>query len=319
MARGWGKPRSSAPRRSRSSGEPVHRRAASSVSEGDVISIDGTTGEVVLGEVALIAAEPPAEFDTILGWADQVRKGKLGVRTNADTGDDAANAREFGAEGIGLCRTEHMFLRRPPADRAAHDPRRHARGGGRPRSRSCARGRRPTSSRSSRRWTACRSPCACSTRRCTSSCPTSRSCASSRPRDGLDRPRSTSCSQAAEAVAGVQPDARHPRRAPRRPQARPLRACRCGRSWRRPSRCASRRRQPDRRDHDPAHRHPRGAGAARGWVRGRDRRGVAGPDEASPTITHRHDDRDAARRAAAPTRSPRWPTSSRSAPTTSPR
>ncbi len=80
------------------------------VKQGDIISLDGTTGEVVLGEMTLEAAEPPPEFNTILEWADQVRKGKLGVRANADTGDDAANARKLGAEGIGLCRTEHMFL-----------------------------------------------------------------------------------------------------------------------------------------------------------------------------------------------------------------
>ncbi len=80
------------------------------VSEGDVISLDGTTGQVVLGAMELRAAEPPAEFETILRWADVVRKGKLGVRANADTGEDATNARELGAEGIGLCRTEHMFL-----------------------------------------------------------------------------------------------------------------------------------------------------------------------------------------------------------------
>jgi len=80
------------------------------VKEGDIISLDGTTGEVLLGEMKLEAAEPPAEFTTILEWADQVRKGKLGVRANADTGEDAANARALGAEGIGLCRTEHMFL-----------------------------------------------------------------------------------------------------------------------------------------------------------------------------------------------------------------
>ena len=61
----------------------------------------------------MAAPEPPKEFDIILGWADTVRsKGKrpLGVRANADTGEDAAKARELGAEGIGLCRTEHMFL-----------------------------------------------------------------------------------------------------------------------------------------------------------------------------------------------------------------
>ncbi len=80
------------------------------VKEGDIISLDGSSGEVVLGEMKLEAAEPPAEFAIILKWADQVRKGKLAVRANADTGEDAAKARELGAEGIGLCRTEHMFL-----------------------------------------------------------------------------------------------------------------------------------------------------------------------------------------------------------------
>ncbi|MFZ9398009.1 MAG: pyruvate, phosphate dikinase, partial [Ilumatobacteraceae bacterium] len=80
------------------------------VREGDIISLDGTTGEVVLGEVKLSAAKPPKEFDVILKWADEIRKGKLAVRANADTGEDADNARKLGAEGIGLCRTEHMFL-----------------------------------------------------------------------------------------------------------------------------------------------------------------------------------------------------------------
>jgi pyruvate,orthophosphate dikinase len=86
------------------------------VSEGDVISLDGTTGKVVLGEVGLSASEAPPELDVILGWADTVRRGRnpararLNVRANADTGADAANARARGAEGIGLCRTEHMFL-----------------------------------------------------------------------------------------------------------------------------------------------------------------------------------------------------------------
>ena len=78
------------------------------VHEGDVISINGTTGEIVVGEVAVVTPEPTGPFATILGWADEFRT--LGVRTNADLPDDAAKAREFGAEGIGLCRTEHMFL-----------------------------------------------------------------------------------------------------------------------------------------------------------------------------------------------------------------
>jgi pyruvate,orthophosphate dikinase len=78
------------------------------VREGDVISISGTSGEIVVGEVPVITPEPTGHFATILGWADGLRT--LRVRTNADLPEDAAKAREFGAEGIGLCRTEHMFL-----------------------------------------------------------------------------------------------------------------------------------------------------------------------------------------------------------------
>ncbi|MDI6717206.1 MAG: pyruvate, phosphate dikinase, partial [Actinomycetota bacterium] len=78
------------------------------VKEGDIISIDGTTGRVVLGEVTLVPPKPTKEFELILKWADQIRT--LGVRTNADTPEDAEKARQFGAEGIGLARTEHMFL-----------------------------------------------------------------------------------------------------------------------------------------------------------------------------------------------------------------
>jgi pyruvate, orthophosphate dikinase len=78
------------------------------VHEGDVISISGTTGEIALGEVPVITPEPTGHFGTILGWADEYRR--LRVRTNADLPEDAKRAREFGAEGIGLCRTEHMFL-----------------------------------------------------------------------------------------------------------------------------------------------------------------------------------------------------------------
>jgi pyruvate,orthophosphate dikinase len=78
------------------------------VREGDVVSINGTTGEVVVGEVAVVTPEPSGPFGTVLDWADEFRV--LGVRTNADLPEDAKRAREFGAEGIGLCRTEHMFL-----------------------------------------------------------------------------------------------------------------------------------------------------------------------------------------------------------------
>lgn len=76
--------------------------------EGDMLSIDGSTGQVILGEVSLIDPILTDEFKKILSWADQVRR--LSVRANADNPEDAAKARELGAEGIGLCRTEHMFL-----------------------------------------------------------------------------------------------------------------------------------------------------------------------------------------------------------------
>jgi pyruvate,orthophosphate dikinase len=76
--------------------------------EGDVITIDGGTGQVYIGHVPLVPPQLNDDFETILGWADDVRR--LKVRANADNPEDAARAREFGAEGIGLCRTEHMFF-----------------------------------------------------------------------------------------------------------------------------------------------------------------------------------------------------------------
>ena len=78
------------------------------IKKGDYITIDGTEGKVMIGEVELITAGVSSELRTILEWADDVKK--VGVRTNADTPHDAAVARDFGAEGIGLCRTEHMFF-----------------------------------------------------------------------------------------------------------------------------------------------------------------------------------------------------------------
>ncbi len=78
------------------------------LSEGDVITIDGGTGRVVIGAVDLVPPQINEDFETILGWADEQRR--LKVRANADTPEDAAKAREFGAQGIGLCRTEHMFM-----------------------------------------------------------------------------------------------------------------------------------------------------------------------------------------------------------------
>ena len=109
VARGWGKPAVCGAEQVRISGNSFSVGGVT-VQEGDVISLDGSTGEVVLGAVALTVGSVPDEFTTILSWADEIRTGRLAVRANADTGVDAARARSFGAEGIGLCRTEHMFL-----------------------------------------------------------------------------------------------------------------------------------------------------------------------------------------------------------------
>ena len=78
------------------------------LSEGDMLTIDGGTGAVIVGEVPLVAPQVNDDLKTILEWGDGYRR--LKVRANADTPQDAAKAREFGAEGIGLCRTEHMFM-----------------------------------------------------------------------------------------------------------------------------------------------------------------------------------------------------------------
>ncbi|NOR60179.1 MAG: pyruvate, phosphate dikinase [Methanosarcinales archaeon] len=78
------------------------------VKEGDFITLNGTTGEVIIGQAKLITPDISGDLNTILDWADDVRT--LGVRTNADTPEDSRAARDFGAEGIGLCRTEHMFF-----------------------------------------------------------------------------------------------------------------------------------------------------------------------------------------------------------------
>ena len=78
------------------------------IKEGDYISIDGTTGNIYDGQIPTVDASISGDFGRIMGWADKYRK--LGVRTNADTPHDAKKARELGAQGIGLCRTEHMFF-----------------------------------------------------------------------------------------------------------------------------------------------------------------------------------------------------------------
>src|SRR5256885_796791 len=78
------------------------------LAEGDVLTIDGGTGAVIVGAVPLVPPQVNQDLETILGWGDEHRR--LAVRANADTPEDAAKARDFGAEGIGLCRTEHMFM-----------------------------------------------------------------------------------------------------------------------------------------------------------------------------------------------------------------
>jgi len=82
--------------------------AGQSYKKGDVITIDGSTGQVLAGQVRMIEPELSGEFATLMGWADRLRR--LGVRANADTPADARTAIKYGAEGIGLCRTEHMFF-----------------------------------------------------------------------------------------------------------------------------------------------------------------------------------------------------------------
>lgn len=109
VARGMGKPCVAG-----ASGLTIDSRARKitiagrTFSEGDVMTLDGATGEVFAGALPLASPQITDGFRRILSWADDVRR--LGVRANADTGEDARRAREFGAAGIGLCRTEHMFM-----------------------------------------------------------------------------------------------------------------------------------------------------------------------------------------------------------------
>ena len=78
------------------------------IGRGDVITLDGSSGEVMLGDIPKTEASSSDDFQTLLSWADTHRR--LKVRANAETPEDAQRARELGAEGIGLCRTEHMFF-----------------------------------------------------------------------------------------------------------------------------------------------------------------------------------------------------------------
>jgi len=109
VARGMGRPCvSGAGTLAINAREKVMRVGAREVREGDTVTIDGSTGEVMVGEVPTVQPELSGDFGTLMEWADAKRR--LKVRTNAETPLDCRTARDFGAEGIGLCRTEHMFF-----------------------------------------------------------------------------------------------------------------------------------------------------------------------------------------------------------------
>lgn len=109
VARGMGRPCvSGAGSLSIAAKDKVLRVGTREVREGDTLTIDGATGEVMVGEVATIQPELAGDFGTLMEWADEVRR--LKVRANAETPLDCRTARDFGAEGVGLCRTEHMFF-----------------------------------------------------------------------------------------------------------------------------------------------------------------------------------------------------------------
>ncbi|BCA62370.1 pyruvate phosphate dikinase [Sphingomonas sp. HMP9] len=109
VARGMGRPCvSGAGTLSIDAKAKVMRCGGREVKEGDLLTIDGTTGEVMIGAVATVQPELSGDFQTLMVWADEVRR--LKVRANAETPEDCRVAREFGAEGVGLCRTEHMFF-----------------------------------------------------------------------------------------------------------------------------------------------------------------------------------------------------------------
>ena len=237
------------------------------LAEGDWVSLDGGAGIVVVGQVPLTAAKPPAAFETVLSWADEIRKGHLAVRTNADTGDDAANARKLGRRGHRpVPHRAHVPGRGPPARGAPHDPGPDARRGDR-RPRGAAPGPEGGLHGHPRRHGR-----------------PARHGAPARPAPprvpALDRGaghqgghrraqrRGAPPLRGRALVEGSQPDARDPRRAPRRHQARSLRHAGAGPHGGGPP-AGGRRRAPHRRDHDPPDREPGRAGPGPGLGRGR--------------------------------------------------
>ena len=281
VARGMGVPAvTGRERRWRSTSPPGEVRTGDvTLRAGDRIAIDGTTGAVTTADVPLVEPEMDERFEQVLAWSDELRR--LGVRANADTPEDARRAREFGAAGIGLCRTEHMFF----------GPERHERmvqvilGRGRadarrPASTSSCRCSRATSRACSRRWRACRSPSGCSTRRCTSSCPARADVQAEveRARDGaLGRPAAAGAHAGARLGArGGQPDARHARLPARDPLPGDLRDAGRRDHARRAGGARADGAQPAPRGDDPARRlRARAAAPARPGRARRRARGAA--------------------------------------------
>ena len=138
--------------------------------EGDWLSIDGGTGEVFLGQLETEDPdfESEVELDTLLGWADEIRR--LGVWANADYPQDAERARRYGAEGIGLCRTEHMFFEEDRLPIVQSMIMASSKARRRQRWKRCCPCSAATSTAYSGPWTATRSSSACWIRRCMSSC-----------------------------------------------------------------------------------------------------------------------------------------------------
>ena len=265
MARGWGKPAVVGAEVLRLGDRQVTANGVT-LNEGDWVSLDGGAGIVVAGEVPLTAAKPPAAFDTVLSWADAIRKGKLAVRANADTGDDAANARKLGAEGIGLCRTEHMFLgedRLPVVRRMilADTPAEEA---------EALEELRVVQREDFIAILAAMDGLPVTVRLLDPPLheflPSTEELAHKEDTVGLN-PEERRMYEAALSWR-VQPHARHPWRAARGDQARPLRHAGAGADGGGPP-AGGRRRPSHRRDHDPADRDPGRAGPGPGLGRGR--------------------------------------------------
>src|SRR5262245_4152715 len=109
VARGWGIPAVVGAAMIEIDGDDVHI-GGTTLHAGDEITIDGSSGNVYIDTLDTAGADAPAELETLLGWADAIAAGSVQVRANADTAGDASQGRILGAQGIGLCRTEHMFL-----------------------------------------------------------------------------------------------------------------------------------------------------------------------------------------------------------------